>query len=335
MIELKPVDSTTINKVGYDAESTTLRVMFHSGSTYQYTGVPKDLFESLMSAKSIGKFFGAGIKDQFTTFKEQPDGSLVQIYPKPGEEQAAAAPAPEVDTTLPAADVPPEVAAETIKVEAIERRNEVVSLVVSNAEGYKSAAAMLIDIQTKRKAREAWFAPKKAAAYQTHKLLCDAEKEAIAPLLEAERILGGKMTQYERDEARARAAEEERIAKERKAQADAEAKRKADELALADAEKAELEGKPELAQAILENPAPVAPEKPAPVVLPREVPKVEGMVGRAPWRFRIVDASKIPSEYLMPDEVKIGGVVRAMKGMTNIPGVEAYQGDKTYGTRSK
>ena len=39
----------------------------------------------------------------------------------------------------------------------------------------------------------------------------------------------------------------------------------------------------------------------------------------------MVDQGKIPAAYLVPDMVKIGAVVRAMKGTTNIPGVEAYE----------
>ena len=42
------------------------------------------------------------------------------------------------------------------------------------------------------------------------------------------------------------------------------------------------------------------------------------------WKFRVADASKIPREYMMPDLVKIGGVVRATRGTMLIPGIEAY-----------
>lgn len=52
--------------------------------------------------------------------------------------------------------------------------------------------------------------------------------------------------------------------------------------------------------------------------------KVSGISSRQNWKFEITDASLIPREYLMPDEKKISGVVKAMKDATNISGIRAY-----------
>jgi hypothetical protein len=58
------------------------------------------------------------------------------------------------------------------------------------------------------------------------------------------------------------------------------------------------------------------------------VPKVAGIKARVNWKFRIVAAHKIPREYLMPDEVRIGQTVRSLKQAGEvIPGVEAYSED--------
>ena len=43
------------------------------------------------------------------------------------------------------------------------------------------------------------------------------------------------------------------------------------------------------------------------------------------WTFRVVDATAIPREFMLVDEVKIRKVVLAMKEQTNIPGIEAFQ----------
>lgn len=59
-------------------------------------------------------------------------------------------------------------------------------------------------------------------------------------------------------------------------------------------------------------------------VIHREAPKVEGLSTRTVWKFRITDARQLPPEYTIPDEKKIGQVVRALKGDTSIPGVEVY-----------
>jgi uncharacterized membrane protein YqiK len=52
--------------------------------------------------------------------------------------------------------------------------------------------------------------------------------------------------------------------------------------------------------------------------------KVSGISTRENWTFEITDPALIPREYLMIDESKIRGVVRALKDATNIPGVRAY-----------
>jgi hypothetical protein len=46
--------------------------------------------------------------------------------------------------------------------------------------------------------------------------------------------------------------------------------------------------------------------------------------GRINWKYRIVDATLIPREYMMPNEVAIGAVARSLKDKANIPGVEFY-----------
>ena len=50
-----------------------------------------------------------------------------------------------------------------------------------------------------------------------------------------------------------------------------------------------------------------------------------GFSYRGIWKFRIIDEGKIPREYMIPDQIKIGQLVRALKQATNIPGIEAYE----------
>ncbi len=54
-----------------------------------------------------------------------------------------------------------------------------------------------------------------------------------------------------------------------------------------------------------------------------EAVKVDGTVRRDNWIVESIDASLLPREYLMPDEVKIGRIVKAMKVTDPIPGVKA------------
>ncbi len=59
------VSSSNIRSIGYDSESQTLEIEFHSGGIYQYFNVPKSTYNELMSASSHGSFFSRQIKDQF------------------------------------------------------------------------------------------------------------------------------------------------------------------------------------------------------------------------------------------------------------------------------
>jgi len=61
-IKLTPVKSSTIAGIGYDPKSQTMTVKFKSGSTYRYSGVSTAAHQSLLSAKSIGKHFGAAFR---------------------------------------------------------------------------------------------------------------------------------------------------------------------------------------------------------------------------------------------------------------------------------
>ncbi len=63
-MQMIPVSSSNLVAVGYDDSSTTLRVQFKS-SVYDYHGVPKSIFDGLLSAPSKGKYHHAYIKKLF------------------------------------------------------------------------------------------------------------------------------------------------------------------------------------------------------------------------------------------------------------------------------
>ncbi len=62
----------------------------------------------------------------------------------------------------------------------------------------------------------------------------------------------------------------------------------------------------------------------APTISIPPVEKSEGIRTVTNYKFEIIDATKIPSEYLIADEQKIGRVVRATKGEITIPGIKIY-----------
>lgn len=65
MITEQEVVSSQFKKVKYDSESKILIITFNNDKRYEYKDVPKSIFDSLMSADSLGKFFIAFIKNSF------------------------------------------------------------------------------------------------------------------------------------------------------------------------------------------------------------------------------------------------------------------------------
>ena len=64
-VEMKPVSSSNVSSVGYDADQARLYVEFTSGATYLYRGVERETYNALLAAESIGKFLAAQIKGKY------------------------------------------------------------------------------------------------------------------------------------------------------------------------------------------------------------------------------------------------------------------------------
>lgn len=147
------------------------------------------------------------------------------------------------------------------------------------------------------------------AAHKAHKSLVAKKKNYAEPIMAAYRIAKGKLIAlFDRDKA---------IADQEAAIARAKAKRDAEDEALARAARAAEFGDDKTADEIITAPVIVAPVQVA-------APVKTATVLQTRWKYKITNAALIPREYLVPDETKIGGVVRATKGSIAIPGVEAY-----------
>jgi len=57
----RPVNSSMMVSVGYDATHSILEIEFRSGHVYRYFAVPRSVFQGLLNAASIGRFFHAHI----------------------------------------------------------------------------------------------------------------------------------------------------------------------------------------------------------------------------------------------------------------------------------
>jgi hypothetical protein len=141
-------------------------------------------------------------------------------------------------------------------------------------------------------------------------------------LQEEARIAQEKKAREEREE-QERVAAEERKRKLKEIEAAQKAgdlkKREADRLAKEAREEEERKRKE-----AEEDSRRIAAEVPQ-VEVKAAIPTLQGTQSRRNWKFRIVDANKIPRQFLMPDEVEIGRFVRDEKRAGEIiPGIESY-----------
>jgi hypothetical protein len=175
---------------------------------------------------------------------------------------------------------------------------------IIDQETYNQAADVMKSIKLLKSSVGDVFDPIVEAAHKAHKAATTKRGEFLKPLEDAEKIvkasMGAWIAEQER-KARAAQMEDERIDREKQA-----------------AEAAELAalGLGEEAKAVAD----------APMVAPKPAPAVDrgGVTFRENWTFEITDWKAIPMEYFTLDETKVAGIVRTMKGATNIPGIRAY-----------
>lgn len=184
------------------------------------------------------------------------------------------------------------------------------ALQVVDEDGYLQAMELGRQCDSRAKRVEAIWAEAKSKSYSAYKSILDTINSFTKPLQEAKKLIGQKAYTWKRTEEEKRRAEEARLRE--------EALRKAEEERLREASRLAAEGKEEQADLVLEEPVIVE----APKV--EAVSKVENAAIRENWQFRIIKEAAIPREYCVPDKVKIGKVVKALKGETKIPGVEVY-----------
>lgn len=63
------VASSNISSIGYDEDSSTLEIEFHSGAVYQYFDVPSNVHQGIMEAGSHGQYLAQHIKGHYRYVK--------------------------------------------------------------------------------------------------------------------------------------------------------------------------------------------------------------------------------------------------------------------------
>ena len=68
-MERRPVSSSNLKSVGYDAATRVLEIEIQHGGVYQYLDVPQSEYDGLMQASSHGRYFIGNIMDFYPTIR--------------------------------------------------------------------------------------------------------------------------------------------------------------------------------------------------------------------------------------------------------------------------
>lgn len=237
----------------------------------------------------------------------------------------------------------PEVQALTTQIGQLEA---VAGRAVTTAEEYQASAETLRQVKAAQKRLEETRTSLTGPINAALRRLNDFFRAPADRLVNAERLIKRGMVAFDEEQDRIRrekqrqADEEARQARERAEREAAAAREKAEREArelreradkeaeagrLAEAAKLaqRAESKIERAEVKAETLQQAAAATVAPIVQ-AEAPRVRGVATREVWKCAVEDASKIPREYLVVDEVKLRKVVAALKGDTRIPGVRVW-----------
>lgn len=170
---------------------------------------------------------------------------------------------------------------------------------------FQAAGEMVKDIKALQKSIDEEYDPAIKAAHEAHMKIMATKKKQSEPLKTAEGILKEKIAAY-RQEAECKRREEEARRRE-------ELRKQEEERRLREAEETGDES-------ILDEPIIV------PDIASASNNHIKGISFSEKWDYRIVDFSKLPDEYKLPNKTKLGQIVRALKteaGKT-IPGIEVF-----------
>lgn len=195
----------------------------------------------------------------------------------------------------------------TLEERAVSIPSQARRIVVQDAESWRRASEMLAGIKALRREIDETLDPVVKKAHEAHRAAVAAKKKVEGPLVDAETYLRGDMARHKReiDEANAQA---------RRA---AEQARRSEIIAL------EERGDLEAADAVRTAPVPVA-----------EAPATEGVSTRSIWRAEVEDLAllvkavadgRVPLSVVQVDQKVLGGLARSLRGALDYPGVRVWE----------
>jgi len=60
-----PVNSKAISAIGYDPQTKIMKITFKGTGTYDFCGVPQNVFDGLKNAISKGSYYNTHIRDRY------------------------------------------------------------------------------------------------------------------------------------------------------------------------------------------------------------------------------------------------------------------------------
>jgi len=209
--------------------------------------------------------------------------------------------------------------------QALTVADEARAITVRDQASYDLAAQKLLGVRELIKQINDTFDPDIKRWHEGHKSALATKKKVLGDLPAADGILVLLIAKWEM--------EQRRIREEADRKALEEARKREEEARLALAVEAKKQGATEeTVQEIVNTPMPIQ-------VTPT-APSFQRAVGigasRKPvYRWRVINESVIPREYLSLNEVKINGVVRAMGATAKIAGIEVYEDIPTISVRGR
>lgn len=182
-------------------------------------------------------------------------------------------------------------------------------LIIKDNDMYVKAGEFLKGLKSLEDEIDADYAEPIKLANNTHKMLIALKNKYLNPVLEAKRIVTQKCLEYRRLYSIRREAEAAKI------------RQLAEEAAkpvLVDTEV--VAGAVDYGYAG-EAAVMIVP----PVTYSEPLPEIKGIAPRKDWSFEIVNPNLVPIEFMIIDEKKIRGVVKALKDKCSIPGVRVFQ----------
>ena len=62
-MDYRDIESSGITRVGYEPSSATLAICFRNGAEYHYSPVPMELYDGLLRASSVRRYFHENVRN--------------------------------------------------------------------------------------------------------------------------------------------------------------------------------------------------------------------------------------------------------------------------------